>query len=130
MRRGIIWAVVGAFVASAGAPLTVSAGEEPSKQESAGVPHTAQEHLARAAAYKEKAAQYRKEADEHRKMLAGYKKAQGSPALENKMGREEPWVGKMRQHCESYIKAAETMAAEADSFAQFHRMRGEEMQGK
>lgn len=95
-----------------------------------GVPQTAQEHFARASSYLEKAAQYRAEAETHRKMFADYKKKQGSPALQNKMGREEPWVAKMRQHCETFIKAAENLAAEAERFAEFHRMRGEEMQGK
>jgi hypothetical protein len=36
----------------------------------------------------------------------------------------------MRKHCESYITAAERMAVEAEQFAEFHRMRGEEMRGK
>jgi len=95
-----------------------------------GVPHTTEEHLARAASYREKAAQYRSEAETHRKMFVDYDKKQGSPALKNKMGRDEPWVAKMRQHCESYIREAEKMASEAEQFAEFHRMRGEEMRGK
>jgi hypothetical protein len=32
----------------------------------------------------------------------------------------------MRKHCQAYVKAAEKMAAEADQFAEFHRMLGEE----
>ena len=107
------------------------ASKKSDKQEAVvGVPHTAEEHLARAASYREKAAQYRSEAETHRKMFVDYDKKQGSPALKNKMGRDEPWVAKMRQHCESYIREAEKMASEAEQFAEFHRMRGEEMRGK
>jgi hypothetical protein len=93
------------------------------------VPQTPEEHLARAAEYKEKAAAYRREADDHRKMLADYK-AKQAPGLETKLGQEPPWVKKMRKHCESYITAAEKLAVEAEQFAEFHRMRGEEMRGK
>jgi hypothetical protein len=95
-----------------------------------GVPATPEEHAARATLYREKAASYRKEAETHRKMFADYKAQQGPPALQTKTGQELPWVAKMRKHCESYMKQAERMAAEADSFAEFHRMRAEEMKGK
>jgi hypothetical protein len=128
MRRRVISVVVGALLAPAGATFHALA-QEPSKQESLGAPHTVEEHMAKAAAYREKAAQYRKEADEHRKMLEDHRRG-GPAAMESKTGREAPWVAKMRKHCERYIKAAEAIAAEAESFASFHRMRAEEMQGK
>lgn len=102
-----------------------SSGGQPS-----GVPQTAEEHLARAAMYKDKAAAARREAEEHRKMLADYKARQTPPGLETKLGQEPPWVKKMRRHCERYITAADQMAAEAEQFAEFHRMRAEEMRGK
>lgn len=133
MKRKAVWVVAAALSTSAGVTLGspvqgASAVEE--QQMAVATPQTAQEHLARAATYKEKAAQSRKEAEEHRKMFADYDKKQGSPLLKSKMGRDEPWVAKMRQHCNTYIKAAETMAAEAERFAEFHRMRAEEMQSK
>lgn len=113
--------------AAQGAGSTV--GQTPDNMEQS-VPQTPEEHLARAAEYKEKAAAYRREADDHRKMLADYKAKQLPPGLETKLGHEPPWVKKMRKHCESYITAAERMAVEAEQFAEFHRMRGEEMRGK
>jgi hypothetical protein len=94
------------------------------------VPTTPDEHLARAATYQEKAAAYRKEAAEHRKMFADYERQSGNAALQSKSGRELPWVAKMRKHCEGYIKDAEKLAADAESFAAFHRMRAEEMRGR
>lgn len=94
------------------------------------VPQTAEEHSARAALYREKAASYRKDVETHRKMLADYKQSQNNPALQSKSGHELPWIAKMRKHCESYMKQAEALAAEADAFAKFHRMRAEEMKGK
>lgn len=106
-------------------------GKKSDKHEAvADVPHTAEEHLARAASYREKAAQFRGEAEAHRKMFAEYDRKQGSPAMKSKMGREEPWIATMRQHCDAYIRQADKMAAEAEQFAEFHRMRGEEMRGK
>jgi len=112
--------------AAQGAGSTV--GQTPDNMEQS-VPQTPEEHLARAAEYKEKAAAYRREADDHRKMLADYK-AKQAPGLETKLGQEPPWVKKMRKHCESYITAAKKLAVEAEQFAEFHRMRGEEMRGK
>lgn len=94
------------------------------------VPQTPEEHFARAAKYKEKAAANRREADDHRKMFADYKARQTPPGLDSKLGQEPPWVKRMRKHCESYITAAERLALEAEQFAEFHRMRGEEMREK
>jgi hypothetical protein len=94
------------------------------------VPATPDEHLARATTYQEKAAAYRKEAAVHRKMFADYERQSGNPALQSKAGRELPWIATMRKHCEGYIKDAEKLAADAERFAEFHRMRAEEMRGK
>ena len=101
-----------------------------SKKEEVGVPATADEHLARAATYQEKAAAYRQEAAVHRKMFADFERRQGNPAFQVKTGRELPWIAKMRKHCDAYIKDAERLAGDADRFAEFHRMRAEEMRGK
>jgi len=94
------------------------------------VPATPDEHLARAATYQEKAGAYRKEAAEHRKMFADYERQTGNPAQQSKVGRELPWIAKMRKHCDEYIKDAEKLAADAERFAEFHRMRAEEARGK
>ena len=94
------------------------------------MPATAEDHLVRAGQYRAKAAEYRSEAAAHRKMASEYERAKGSPQYRAKTGRTEPWVAKMREHCESYIKAAEKMAKEAEMFADFHRMRAAELQGR
>ncbi len=89
------------------------------------MPQTTDEHSAMAESYKQKAATYRQDADMHRQMLAEYKKG----AVHIKQG-ENPWVTKMRLHCEKYIADADRLAADADEFAKFHTMRAEELRGK
>ena len=134
VERALVAVIFGITAGTAVAAVPQGADEaskKSDKQEAVvDVPRTAEEHLARAASYREKAAQLRREAEAHRKMFVEYDKKQGSPALKSKMGREEPWIAKMRQHCDSYINEAEKMASEAERFAEFHRMRGEEMRGK
>ncbi len=118
--------LLGPFARADGLP-----GEQPAGKQEAemGIPATPDEHLARAAKYQEKAVAYRKEAAEHRKMFADYKQP-GDAAHESKTGHEASWVAKMRKHCDEYIKDAEKLAADAERFAAFHRMRAEEMRGK
>lgn len=112
---------------ASGTPTSAAASEAP---RSMSVPETPEQHAARASAYKERAAAYRQEAETHRKMLADYVRTNGNPALQNKTGRELPWVANMRKHCQAYMKEAEKMAAQAEQFAEFHRMLGEEAKGK
>jgi hypothetical protein len=125
-----------AFVAAASLLGSVArAGEQTTQQAERktdavmSVPATPDEHLARAAKYQEKAAAYRKEAAEHRKMFADYKQP-ADAAHESKTGHESAWVAKMRKHCDEYAKDADKLAADAERFAEFHRMRAEEMRGK
>jgi hypothetical protein len=92
-------------------------------------PKTAQEHFDLAKAYEARTAEYQAEAEMHRKMLADYTSRFGSPSLRSKTGRD-PWVDKMRAHCQGYITNAEALAKEASAFAQYHRMRGKEMEGQ
>ena len=115
-------------VARAGEPAAPQTGSKTDAKMD--VPATPAEHLARAATYQKKAAAYRIEAAEHRKMFADYERQQGNPAMQSKAGRELPWIAKMHKHCEGYIKDAEKLAADAERFAEFHRMRAEEMRGK
>ena len=107
-----------------------SRDKETEQTQALDVPKTPEEHLARAAEYDKKAAAFRQDAAMHRKMFAEYEKSQGSPSLQSKTGRELPWIAKMRKHCDAYIQAADKLAAEAQSFAEFHRMRAAEMKGK
>ena len=101
------------------------------------VPHTPEQHLARADYYKKKAADYNAETDAHRKMLADYHMKHPDIPWYDGEGQELPmhgtetaFVTEMRKHCDEYIRAAEQLAAEADRFAEFHRMRAEELRGK
>ena len=93
------------------------------------VPDTAEEHLAVADTYRQKAAAFRADAASHRQMLDAYKKQVAVPT-DQKAALENPWVKKMRTHCEAYIRAAESLASEAETFAEFHRLRAGEAQGK
>src|SRR5262249_47621489 len=90
-------------------------------------PQTAQEHRDRPSHYKKKAAEYRGEAESHKKMLADYSKG---VAKNPKDTGENPYVKKMRLHCEKYINAAESLAREADEMANYHEMRAKEVEGK
>jgi hypothetical protein len=70
--------VVGLAAGAGGAAPTT---EEPQRNVTvqAGVPTTAEEHLARAESYRKKAAEYRAEADAHRKMFADYQGKTAAP---------------------------------------------------
>lgn len=91
------------------------------------LPSKPQEHDAMSEEYKKKAAAYREEATFHRKMLADYK---ARVAVIPKSSVENPFIRKMRIHCEGYIKDAEALAADADRFADYHHLRAEELRGK
>ncbi len=43
---------------------------------------------------------------------------------------ENPWLKKMRIHCEAYMAEAQQLAAEAKAFADYHELRGKELQGQ
>ena len=91
------------------------------------VPQTAQEHRERAAQYSKAAAERRQEAELHKKMLADYSK---TVAKHPKDMGENPYVKKMRLHCEKYIKAAESLALEAEEMAKYHNQRAKELEGQ
>ncbi len=87
---------------------------------------TAEDHLAKAAEYRKKAAAYREEAAIHRKMYADYKLTVAT----HPKAPENPWLRKMRDHCDRYIKDAEALAVDAEKFAEYHGFRAAELQGK
>ena len=133
MRTAIV--VIGAGLmagAFAAAPGVAGAQEQGAAMApaSAGIPPTPEAHFALAESYRAKAASYRAEAEEHRKMFADYERRTGSPLLKVKTGWEEPWIKKMRKHCDEYINDAERLAGEADRLADVHRGRAEELHGK
>ena len=90
-------------------------------------PQTAQEHRERAEYYKNKAAEYRAEAESHKKMLADYSKG---VAKNPKYTGENPYIRKMRLHCEKYVNATESLAREADEMARYHEIRAKEVEGR
>lgn len=101
----------------------------PTLSESERVPKvavTAEDHLAKAADYRKKAATYREEAAMHRKMYADYKLTVAT----HPKAPENPWLRKMREHCDRYIKNAEVLAVDAEKFAEYHGFRAAELQGQ
>src|SRR5678815_5039083 len=82
-------------------------------------PKTAQEHRDIAKQYQEKADAYRKEAETHKKMLEEYSK---TVARNPKDTGENAYIKKMRVHCQKYVRAAESLAQEADEMAKYHLM--------
>ncbi|MBN8726065.1 MAG: hypothetical protein J0M03_24430 [Acidobacteria bacterium] len=91
------------------------------------LPETAEEHYKKAESYKQKASEYRKEAQEHRQMKVEY----GKKIYQHPKDRvENPWMKKMRLHCDKYIIQAEALAKEAEKMAEYHTFRAKELEGK
>ena len=91
------------------------------------IPETASAHLAMAQNYREKVKMYFQEVETHQQMLEAYKKR---VPVNPKAQMENPWIKKMRKHCERYIAEARSLAAEAQEFAKYHELRGKELQGQ
>lgn len=60
-------------------------------------------------------------------MLADYGKG---VAKNPKDTSENPYIKRMRLHCEKYIRAAENLEQEAVEMAKFHTLRAKELEGK
>jgi hypothetical protein len=93
------------------------------------VPQTTAEHEELAKSYRDQAAQYKKVADDHRAMAEAYKKTIGMPPV-SKGGVRNPWLEKMQKHCAMLAKDADKLAADAEKAAEYHTLRGKELQGK
>lgn len=91
------------------------------------IPQTAKDHYELAERYQKKAAEYREEIAMHKKMLADYGKR---VAKNPKDPGENPYIKKMRLHCEKYLRAAENLEREAAEMAKFHTFRAREVEGK
>jgi hypothetical protein len=91
------------------------------------IPQTPQDHRELAERYQKKAAEYRQEIEMHKKMLADFSKR---VARNPKDTLENPYLKKMRLHCEKYINATERAAREAEEMAKFHTFRAKELEGK
>jgi hypothetical protein len=90
------------------------------------IPQTAQDHLDLAERYQKKAAEYRQEIETHKKMLADYSKRVAKNPKDN---GENPYIKKMRLHCEKYISDAENLAGDAGEMARYHTFRARELEG-
>ena len=90
------------------------------------VPETAKDHHEMAEHYKKIEAQTRQEIEMHKKMLADF----GETVAKSPKAGENPYIKNMRLHCEKYIKASETLAAESAESAKFHTLRAKELEGK
>jgi hypothetical protein len=93
------------------------------------VPTTTEEHFALAKSYQEQAAAHHKEAQEHRDMAAAYKKS-GITSNAVAHGQKDPRIDKAVKHCDAIAAAAEKLATEDEKAADFHTLRGKELQGK
>ena len=93
------------------------------------VPTTTEEHFTLAKHYQEEAAAQRKVAQEHRDMAAAYKKG-GIASNAVAHGQKDPRIEKAVKHCDAIATAAEKLATEDEKAADFHTLRGKELQGK
>ncbi|SRR6266498_2450737 len=91
------------------------------------IPQTVQDHLNMAEGYRKKAAEYRQEIETHKKMLADYSKG---VARNPKDTSENPYIKKMRLHCEKNISDAENLARDAGEMAKYHTFRAKELEGQ
>ena len=128
-KLGVGSVIVGIMVvalASGGVVFAAETAGQPGGM-SVKIPETAQEHLAMAASYREKVKTYLQEVETHQQMLEAYRyKVVATP----KSIYENPWLKKMRKHCEAYIADARRLAAAAQKFADYHELRGKELQGQ
>jgi hypothetical protein len=93
------------------------------------VPSTPEEHFVLTKQYRQKAETYRKEAKDHQEMAAAYKNSAAN-AHEKGHGQKNPFVVKMEKHCGLIAAKAEALAKENEKAADYHELRGKELQGK
>jgi hypothetical protein len=133
--RTSTWLLVSALTLWIGLAVPVSSRGEGTEQDHAGhasgqemkMPQTAKDHYELAERYQKKAAEYREEITMHKKMLVEYS---NRVAKNPKDPGENPYIKKMRLHCEKYIRAAENLEREAAEMARFHTFRARELEGK
>ena len=92
-------------------------------------PSTPEAHFVLAKQYKGKAEVYRKEAEEHTKMAAEYR-LKPANAQAKWRGDRNPALEKMEKHCAAIATAAQALAVENEKAADYHTLRGKELQGK
>jgi hypothetical protein len=93
------------------------------------VPTTPEDHFALAKQYQGEADTAKKQAEEHKAMAAAAKASiANSHAAAH--GQKDPGVEKMLKHCSALAAAADKHASEAQKAADFHNLRGKDLQGK
>jgi hypothetical protein len=120
MIRKLIQTTLCAFTLLAAAPM-VSA--EPK------LPATAEDHFALAKQYEQQAATHHKASQEHREMAEAFRKANSQPRKGWDSSKNSK-VDAMDKHCDAIAKAEEKLATEDQKAADFHTLRGKELQGK
>lgn len=115
------------FLASSLMPVGAEEAVRPTNATQIAIPQTAEEHLAMAKRYQQKVELYLQEVETHQQMLEAYKR---TIPINPKAPTENPWLKKMRAHCERYIAEARQLASEAQAFADYHELRGRELQGQ
>ena len=108
--------------------LTLAGAGGAAHAQSAKVPATPEEHFALAKKYQEQADAARKQAAEHRAMAEAAKNSTANAHI--KHGQKDPRVAKMEKHCAALVTAADKLAEENQKAAEFHTLRGKELQGK
>jgi hypothetical protein len=93
------------------------------------LPTTPEDHFALAKQYQEQADAAKKQADEHRAMADLAKKSIASSHAAAH-GQRDPNVEKMMKHCAALAATADKLASEAQKAADYHNLRGKELQGK
>jgi hypothetical protein len=118
-RKAAIGLVLGLALATA----NVALGEPK-------IPATPEEHFALAKEYAQKAETYRKEAADHRKMAEAYRNSPANAPMKLRGDERNPQVAKMEKHCNAIVVAADKLAVDNEKAADFHNLRGKELQGK
>jgi hypothetical protein len=93
------------------------------------IPTTPEEHFALAKKYQDEAETAKKEAEEHKAMAAAAKASIASSHAAAH-GQKDPNVEKMLKHCAALAAAADKVASTAQKAADYHNLRGKELQGK
>lgn len=96
--------------------------------QAAKIPTTPEEHFALAKKYQDQANAARKQAAEHRAMAEAARNSTAN--AHSKHGQNDPRVAKMEKHCAALTTAADKLAEENQKAADFHSLRGKELQGK
>jgi hypothetical protein len=118
-RRTMMRIALGVALATTGGATTFAQGK---------IPSTPEEHFTLAKKYQGQADAARRQAVEHREMAEAAR--QSAVNVHAKQGQKDPQVARMEKHCAALVQAADRLAQENQKAADFHVLRGKELQGK